>query len=302
MFKSGFVAIIGRPNSGKSTLINALVGKKVTITSQHPNTTRNAIRAILSTEDYQAVLVDTPGIHKPKTSLGNELNAIAKESTEAVDIVIFTLPADEKVGKGDNFIARSIAELKSSKRFALVTKIDTVSKDRVLTALSDAAKLANENGFTWDEIVPISAIKNEQLWIVQDLIKKYLPEGPAYYPSETLVDLDLEQRISEAIREATIVGTLEELPHSIAVIVNEMEERSDRLLAIDATIYVERESQKGIIVGKAGANIKRIGTVARPAIESIVGKKVYLGLNVSVAPKWQQDPRALRRFGIIRDR
>lgn len=301
MFKSGFVAIIGRPNSGKSTLINALVGKKVTITSQHPNTTRNAIRAILSTEEYQAVLVDTPGIHKPKTSLGTELNAIAKESTEAVDIVIFTIPADEKVGKGDNFIARSIAELNSSKRFALVTKIDTVSKDRVLTALSDAAKLAADNGFAWDEIVPISALKNEQLWIIQDLIKKYLPEGPAYYPSETLVDLDLEQRISEAIREATIVGTLEELPHSIAVIVNEMEERSDRLLAIDATIYVERESQKGIIVGKAGANIKRIGTVARPAIEAIVGKKVYLGLTVSVAPKWQQDPRALRRFGIIRD-
>lgn len=301
MFKSGFVAIIGRPNSGKSTLINALVGKKVTITSQHPNTTRNAIRAILSTEEYQAVLVDTPGIHKPKTSLGAELNAIAKESTEAVDIVIFTLPADERVGKGDNFIARSIAELNSSKRFALVTKIDSVSKDRVLTALSEAAKLATDNGFTWDEIVPISALKNEQLWIVQDLIKKYLPEGPAYYPSETLVDLDLEKQISEAIREATIVGTLEELPHSIAVTVNEMEERSDRLLAIDATIYVERESQKGIIVGKAGTNIKRIGTVARPAIEAIVGKKVYLALTVSVAPKWQQDPRALRRFGIIRD-
>ena len=300
MFKSGFVAIVGRPNSGKSTLINALVGKKVTITSQHPNTTRNAIRAILSTEDYQAVLVDTPGIHKPKTSLGTELNAIARESTEAVDIVIFTIAADEKVGKGDNFIARSIAHLGTSKRFALVTKIDTVSKDRVLTALSEVSTLAAENGFAWDEIVPISALKNEQLWIVQDLIKKYLPEGPAYYPTETLVDLDLEQRISEAIREATIVGTLEELPHSVAVMVNEMGDRSDQLLAIDATIYVERESQKGIIVGKSGSNIKRIGTVARPAIEAIVGKKVYLSLTVSVAPKWQQDPRALRRFGIVR--
>lgn len=301
MFKSGFVAIIGRPNSGKSTLINALVGKKVTITSQHPNTTRNAIRAILSTDDYQAVLVDTPGIHKPKTSLGSELNAIAKESVEAVDIVIFTIAADEKVGKGDNFIARSIADLNASKRFCLVTKIDSVSKDRVLMALAQAAKLATENGFTWDEIVPISALKNEQLWIVQDLIKKYLPEGPAYYPTETLVDLELDQRISEAIREATIVGTLEELPHSIAVLVNEIEERSDGLVAIDATIYVERDSQKGIIVGKGGVNIKRIGTVARGAIEAIVGKKVYLTLTVSVASRWQQDPRALRKFGIIRD-
>jgi GTP-binding protein Era len=301
VFKSGFVAIVGRPNSGKSTLINALLGKKVTITSQHPNTTRNAIRAILSNEDFQAVLVDTPGIHKPKTSLGSELNAIAKESVEAVDIVIFTIPADERAGKGDNFIARSIAPLSSSKRFCLVTKIDRVSKDRVLSALTEAARLASDNGFQWDEIVPVSALKNEQLWIVSDLLKKYLPQGPAYYPSETLVDLDIEQRISEAIREATIVGTLEELPHSIAVVVNEIEERSDQLVAIDATIYVERDSQKGIIVGKAGTNIKKIGTVARPAIEAILGKRVYLTLTVSVASRWQQDPKALRRFGIIRD-
>lgn len=301
MFKSGFVAIVGRPNSGKSTLINALLGKKVTITSQHPNTTRNAIRAILSNEDFQAVLVDTPGIHKPKTSLGSELNAIAKESVEAVDIVIFTIPADERAGKGDNFIARSIAPLSSSKRFCLVTKIDRVSKDRVLSALTEAARLASDNGFQWDEIVPVSALKNEQLWIVSDLLKKYLPQGPAYYPSETLVDLDIEQRISEAIREATIVGTLEELPHSIAVVVNEIEERSDQLVAIDATIYVERDSQKGIIVGKAGLNIKKIGTVARPAIEAILGKRVYLTLTVSVASRWQQDPKALRRFGITRD-
>lgn len=301
MFKSGFVAIIGRPNSGKSTLINALVGKKVTITSQHPNTTRNAIRAILTTDSYQAVLVDTPGIHKPKTSLGTELNAIAKESTESVDIVIFTIPADEKVGKGDNFIARSIADLTSSKRFCVVTKIDTVGKDRVLESLAAAARLATENGFTWDEIVPVSAIKGEQLWIISDLIERYLPEGPAYYPNETLVDLDLYARISEAIREATIVGTIEELPHSIAVVVNEIEERNAGLLAIDATIFVERDSQKGIIVGKSGSNIKKIGTVARPAIEAIVGKKVYLSLTVSVAAKWQRDPKALRRFGILRD-
>ena len=301
MFKSGFVAIIGRPNSGKSTLINALVGKKVTITSQHPNTTRNAIRAILTTERFQAVLVDTPGIHKPKTSLGSELNAIAKESTDSVDVVIFTIAADEKVGKGDNFIARSIADMRESKRFCVVTKIDTVGKDRVLQSLAEAAKLATENGFSWDEIIPISAIKGEQLWIIHDLIEKYLPEGPAYYPSETLVDLEVEARVAEAIREATIVGTLEELPHSIAVIVNEMQERSDDLLAIDATIFVERDSQKGIIVGKAGSNIKKIGTVARPAIEAIVGKRVYLSLTVSIAPKWQRDPKALRKFGIIRD-
>lgn len=301
MFKSGFVAIIGRPNSGKSTLINALLGKKVTITSQHPNTTRNAIRAILTTDRFQAVLVDTPGIHKPKTSLGTELNAIARESTDSVDIVIFTLPADEKVGKGDNFITRSIADLKGSKKFCVVTKIDTVGKDRVLQSLASAARLATDNGFTWDEIIPISAMRGEQLWIIQDLLEKNLPEGPAYYPTETLVDLDLETRISEAIREATIVGTIEELPHSIAVIVNEIEERDEDLVAIDATIFVERDSQKGIIVGKAGANIKKVGTIARPVIEAIMGKRVYLSLTVSVASKWQRDPKALRRFGIIRD-
>ena len=301
MFKSGFVAIIGRPNSGKSTLINALVGKKVTITSQHPNTTRNAIRAILTTESLQAVLVDTSGIHKPKTSLGSELNAIARESTDSVDIVIFTIAADEKVGKGDAFIARSIAELKGSKRFCIVTKIDRVGKDQVLQALSSAAQLASDHGFAWDEIIPISALKGEQLWIVQDLIEKYLPEGPAYYPHETLVDLDVSARIAEAIREATILGTIEELPHSIAVLVNEIEDRSEDLVAIDATIFVERDSQKGIIVGKAGSNIKKIGTIARPTIEEIVGKKVYLSLTVSVAAKWQRDPKALRRFGIIRD-
>lgn len=302
MFKSGFVAIIGRPNSGKSTLINALLGKKVTITSQHPNTTRNAIRAILTTDSYQAVLVDTPGIHKPKSSIGAELNAIAKESAESVDIVIFTIAADEKVGKGDNFIARSIAGLSGCKRFCVVTKIDAVSKDRVLQTLAAAAELATDHGFAWDEIVPLSALKGEQLWIIADLLEKYLPEGPAYYPAETVVDLDMASRIAESIREATIIGTLEELPHSIAVTVNEIEERSDELVAIDATIFVERDSQKGIIVGKSGSNIKKIGSIARPAIESIVGKKVYLALTVSVASKWQRDPKALRRFGIVRDR
>lgn len=301
MFKSGFVAVIGRPNSGKSTLINALVGKKVTITSHHPNTTRNAIRAIVSTDSYQAVLVHTPGIHKPETTLGTQLNAIAKDSTDSVDIVVFTLAANEKVGKGDNFVVRSIAKSSQAKRFCVVTKVDTVSKDRILTALAEAAKLANDHGFTWDEIIPVSAIKGEQVWILTDLIERNLPEGPAYYPAKTLVDLELSEQISELIREATIAGTLQELPHSIAVLVNEIAQRSDQLTAIDATIYVERESQKGIIVGRAGTNIKAIGSAVRPAIEALIGKKVFLGLNVSVAANWQGDSKALRKFGIIKD-
>jgi len=301
MFKSGFVAVIGRPNSGKSTLINALVGKKVTITSHHPNTTRNAIRAILNTDSYQAVLVDTPGIHKPVTTLGTQLNSIAKESTDSVDIVIFTIAANEKVGKGDNFVVRSIAESSSAKRFCVVTKIDTVSKDRILTALAEAAKLANDHGFTWDEIIPVSAIKGEQVWILSDLIERSLPEGPAYYPAETLVDLELGEQIGELIREATIAGTLQELPHSIAVLVNEITERSEELTAIDATIFVERESQKGIIVGHAGSNIKAIGSAVRPAIEALVGKKIFLGLNVSVASNWQRDSKALRKLGIVKE-
>ncbi|MEY3076030.1 MAG: hypothetical protein RLZZ131_156 [Actinomycetota bacterium] len=301
MFKSGFVAVIGRPNSGKSTLINALVGKKVTITSHHPNTTRNAIRAILHTDSYQAVLVDTPGIHKPQTTLGNQLNAIARDSTDSVDIVLFTIAANEKVGKGDNFVARSIAESSSARRFCIVTKIDTVSKDRILTALAEAAKLAQDNGFTWDEIIPVSAIKGEQVWILADLIERNLPEGPAYYPKETLVDLEIGEQISELIREATIAGTLQELPHSIAVVVNEVTERSDQLTAIDATIFVERDSQKGIIVGRAGENIKAIGSAVRPALETLMGKKIHLGLNVSVASNWQGDAKALKKFGIVKD-
>lgn len=301
MFKSGFVAVIGRPNSGKSTLINSLVGKKVSITSHHPNTTRNAIRAILTTSSYQAVLVDTPGIHKPQTVLGSQLNSIAAESTDSVDIIIFTIAANEKVGKGDNFVVRSIAKSTTARRFCVVTKIDTVSKDRILTALAEAAKLANDHGFSWDEIVPVSAIKGEQVWILTDLLERNLPEGPAYYPEDALVDLELSERLAELIREATIAGTLQELPHSVAVVVNEMTERNDGLTAIDATIFVERESQKGIIVGRGGANIKEIGTAVRPAIEAILGKKVFLGLNVSVASNWQRDPKALRKFGIARD-
>lgn len=302
MFKSGFVAVIGRPNSGKSTLINALLGQKVTITSHHPNTTRNAIRAILTTEKFQAILVDTPGIHKPEGVLGTELNAIASDSTQSVDIVIFCLPANEKVGKGDNFITRSITSLSGAKRFCVVTKIDTTSKDQVLTALTQASQLAIDNQFTWDEIIPLSAIKGEQLWILNDLFEKYLPEGPHYYPEDAIVDMEIEDRISELIREATILGTLQELPHSIAVSINEISESDEKkVIAVDATIYVERDSQKGIIIGKAGSNIKKIGSVVRPALEQILGKKVFLTLQVSIASNWQKDPKALRKFGIVRD-
>ena len=277
------------------------MGQKVSITSQHPNTTRNAIRAILTTETYQAVLVDTPGIHKPKSALGEQLNATATESAASVDIVIFCIAADERVGKGDRFVARSISQMSGVKRFCLLTKIDRVNKDRVLTGLTEAAKLASDEGFSWDEIVPLSAMKGEQLWILKGLIERDLPEGPAYYPAETLVDLQVRDQISELIRESTIAGTLQELPHSIAVSVNEIEERGEGLTAIDATIFVERDSQKGIIVGRAGSNIKAIGSSVRPAIETLLGKKVFLSLNVSVESNWQRDPKALRKFGIVRD-
>jgi GTP-binding protein Era len=302
MHRSGFVAIIGRPNSGKSTLINALVGKKVTITSHHPNTTRGAIRAILTEPEFQAVLVDTPGIHKPQSALGKQLNLTAAQSSEGVDLIIFCLAANEKIGKGDQFVVRSIAQNNSAKKFCLLTKTDTVSKDQILIGLSGAAALAQDNGFTWDEIVPVSAIKGEQLWIVKGLIEKNLPEGPAYYPQEMLVDLELGEQIAELIREAAIATTLQELPHSTAVIVNEMQERDDgKLTRIDATIFVERDSQKAIIIGKSGSNIKSIGSVARSGIESLLGKQVFLQLQVTVAKNWQGDTRALRKFGIVKD-
>ena len=298
-FCSGFVAIVGRPNTGKSTLINALVGSKISITSPHPNTTRHAIRGIVNQPTFQAVLVDTPGIHKPKTLLGHRLNAVVGESMDSVDIVMMCLPADETSGAGDVFLAQEIAKHPRAKKFALVTKTDLISKEKLalrLVGINDLAK-----GFTWEEIVPISAAIHSQIDLLAQLIGKALPTGPAFYPEDMKSDQNQEQLICELIREAAMRDAREELPHSIMVTIDEMAERektgSRPFFDIHATIHVERDSQTGIILGHKGERLKDIGMRARADIERELGARIFLGLHVKVSKEWQRDPKLLQRLG-----
>lgn len=298
-FRSGFVAIVGRPNTGKSTLINALVGSKIAITSPHPNTTRHAIRGILNAENFQGVLVDTPGIHKPKTLLGHRLNAVVGESLDSVDIAMMCLPADETSGAGDVFLAQELAKYPRAKKFALVTKTDLISKEKLalrLVGISDLAK-----GFEWDEIIPISAAIHSQIDLLAELIGKALPEGPAFYPIDMKSDQAIEQLICELVREAALRDAREELPHSIMVTIDEMSEREEKgsrpFFDIHATIHVERDSQTGILLGHQGERLKDIGMRARKDIERELGARIFLGLHVKVSKEWQRDPKLLERLG-----
>lgn len=297
-FKCGFVAIVGRPNTGKSTLVNALIGKKVVITSHHPNTTRNSIRGILSSDDYQMILVDTPGVHKPKTLLGNRLNQMVTENISDVDAALICLPADEEIGAGDKYLIDQLPA--NVKIYVALTKIDKVAKPNVAQKLIQISKLESEMKRTFTEIVPISA-KHDQLQTVETLKKllaKSLPSGPALYPIQTKVDLSDEQHIADLIREAAIEKLYEELPHSVMVQVDEIAGRKDKdLTKIFASLYVERDSQKGIVIGPKGERLKEIGTKARGEIETYLGKKVYLRLQVKVASNWQQDPKMLQKLG-----
>lgn len=298
-FRSGFVAIVGRPNTGKSTLINALVGSKIAITSPHPNTTRHAIRGIINGSDFQAVLVDTPGIHKPKTLLGHRLNAVVGESLDSVDVILMCLPADETSGAGDIFLAQEIAKHPRAKKFALVTKTDLVSKKNVAARLLGINELAV--GFSWDEIVPISAAIHDQINLLATLISKNLAPGPAFYPVDMKSDQGIEQLICELIREAALRDAREELPHSIMVTIDEMAEREEKgsrpFFDIHATIHVERDSQTGILLGHQGQRLKDIGIRARADIERELGARIFLGLHVKVSKEWQRDPKLLERLG-----
>ena len=298
-FRSGFVAIVGRPNTGKSTLINALVGSKIAITSPHPNTTRHAIRGILNAENFQAVLVDTPGIHKPKTLLGHRLNAVVGESLDSVDIAMMCLPADETSGAGDVFLAQELAKYPRAKKFALVTKTDLISKEKLALRLARISELAQ--GFSWDEIVPISAAIHSQIDLLAELIGKELPVGPAFYPMDMKSDQAIEQLICELIREAALRDAREELPHSIMVTIDEMGEREEKgsrpFFDIHATIHVERDSQTGILLGHKGERLKDIGMRARKDIERELGARIFLGLHVKVSKEWQRDPKLLERLG-----
>ena len=299
-FKAGFACLVGRPNAGKSTLTNALVGQKVAITSSKPQTTRHTIRGIHNTDDSQLVLVDTPGLHKPRTLLGQRLNDVVRETLMDVDVIGFCLPADQKIGPGDQFIANELAELRRGRRkpvIAIATKIDKVPRDRITEHLLAMDKLGD-----WDEIVPCSAVDGTQVDTVAQLLTSYLPNSPKLYPDDVLTDEPEMVMIAELVREAALEGVRDELPHSLAVVVEEMTPREDRpegkpLMDIRVNVFVERPSQKAIIIGRGGSRLREVGTNSREAIEKLLGQRVFLDLHVKVAKDWQTDPNQLSKLG-----
>lgn len=295
-FRSGFVCFVGRPNTGKSTLTNALVGQKVAITSNRPQTTRHTIRGIVHRENFQIILVDTPGLHRPRTLLGQRLNDLVKDTYSEVDVIGLCIPADENIGPGDRWIHEQIrAVAPRTKLIAIVTKIDKVAKERVAAQLMAVSELVGPDA----EIVPVSATSGEQLDVLTGVLVAQLPPGPAYYPDGELTDEPEEVLMAELIREAALEGVRDELPHSLAVVIDEISEREGRedLIDVHAILYVERDSQKGIIIGKGGARLREVGTAARTQIEKLLGTKVYLDLRVKIAKNWQRDPKQLGRLG-----
>jgi GTP-binding protein Era len=295
-FRSGFACFVGRPNAGKSTLVNALVGSKVAITSARPQTTRHAIRGVVNREDAQLVLVDTPGLHRPRTLLGQRLNDIVRATLTEVDVVGFCVPADEKVGPGDRYLAAELRRLSPRRAVvAVVTKTDLVADRDVLGAqLLDVAGLGE-----WAEVVPVSAVTGHQLGLLGDLLVARLPAGPMLYPEGQLTDEPESVLIAEFVREAALEGVRDELPHSLAVSVEEMvtPEEAGGVLDVYVTVWVERPSQKAIVIGRGGQRLKHVGTTARRQIEALLGTQVYLDLHVKVAKDWQRNPKQLRRLG-----
>jgi len=296
--KAGFVSIIGRPNVGKSTLVNALVGRKIVITSKHPNTTRNPIRGIISKPDFQMIVVDTPGIHKPKTLLGSRLNAMVNESLQSVDAVLICLPADEEIGLGDEYIAKQV--INQRRVLIAVTKIDSVKQEALLAKLVEVGEFAKNIGLSVAEIVPISAKNEDQTDLLLELLAATLPISPSLYPEDITTDQASEMTITELIREAAIENLYEEVPHSIVVTIDEMSKREGKeFYDIHATLHVERDSQKSIVIGPQGSRLKDIGIRARATVETFLDAKIYLGLHVKVSKEWQRDAKALTKLGFI---
>jgi GTPase len=300
--RSGFACIVGRPNVGKSTLTNAMVGEKIAITSDRPQTTRHTIRGIVTRDVGQLVLVDTPGVHRPRTLLGERLNALVADTWSEVDVVVMCFPANEAIGPGDRFIAEQIAAIPRVKKVAVVTKTDTADKQKIGEQLLAVANLGTELGIDWSHLVPVSAIKDDQVVLLGELLMELLPEGQVLYPDGELTDEPELIMIAELIREAALAGVHDELPHSIAVVIEDMALRPDRpvdkpLMDIYAHIFVERESQKHIVIGKGGTRLREVGTEARIAICKMLGVPVYLDIRVKIAKDWQRDPKQLARLG-----
>jgi len=291
--RAGFVTFVGRPNVGKSTLMNALVGEKVAITSSKPQTTRHAIRGIVHREDGQIVIVDTPGLHRPRTLLGQRLNDLVAHTLSEVDVIALCIPATDKVGPGDRYIVESLERYPRATKIAVVTKTDAADPSMIAERLLEVNELAD-----WATIIPVSALEGDQLELLMDQILALLPESPPLYPSDANTEQTDEVRIQELIREATLEGVADELPHSIAVTIDEMNEREDGFLNIFANLWVERDSQKGIIIGKGGQKLKDIGQRARAEVEAFLGRRVHLAIQVKVSKEWQRDSKKIDRLGL----
>ena len=299
-FRAGFACLVGRPNAGKSSLTNALVGQKVAIISSKPQTTRHTIRGIATSETAQLILVDTPGLHKPRTLLGQRLNDLVRETLLEVDAIGFCLPADQRVGPGDAFIAKELTELQLAKRrpvVAIATKIDLVDKQRLAEHLIAIDRLGD-----WAAIIPCSAVRGDQVSEVASVLSSYLPVSPMLYPDGVMTDEPEIIMIAELVREAALEGVRDEMPHSLAVVVEEMLPREGRpenspMLDVRVNVFVERSSQKAIIIGKGGSRLREVGTNARKGIEALLGQRIYLDLHVKVAKDWQRDPKQLQRLG-----
>jgi len=292
-FRCGFACFAGRPNVGKSTLMNALVGAKVAITSSRPQTTRRAIRGIVHRPDAQLIIVDTPGLHRPRTLLGERLDSLVRSTLAEVDVIGFCLPAAERIGPGDKYLAGELAAL-GTPVVAVVTKTDQASREQVAAQLAAVARLGD-----WADVVPVSAVSGFQLDVLADVLVSHLPEGRPLYPDGEETDEPEQQLVAELIREAILEGVRDELPHSIAVVVEEMGPREGRddLIDVHAVMYVERPSQKAIVIGAKGARLKEVGSRARRQIEALLGTRVYLDLRIKIAKDWQRDPKQLRRLG-----
>jgi GTP-binding protein Era len=292
-YRAGFVSFVGRPNVGKSTLMNTLVGEKIAITSSKPQTTRHAIRGIVHRDEGQLIIVDTPGVHRPRTLLGQRLNDLVSSTLSDMDVIALCVPAVDPVGPGDRFIAEELQNYPQAKKVALITKTDSASKEQIATRLMEVDQLG-----AWEALIPLSAHSGEQLDVAVREILALMPESAPLYPASDTNEQNLDVRIAELIREATLEGVSDELPHSIAVTLEEMVTPEDGVPQIFANLWVERDSQKGIMIGKGGQKLKDIGSRARAEIETLLGHKVFLSIHVKVSSEWQRDSKKITRLGL----